>query len=232
MGRTTALLMVACMLLQGQGSAPAQEKNFTVLFKGNLTTRLNPTATDPITRFQPQEFTNFYGTEIELKYQFTNWNLAVSLSADYIAVSETRPLRVSFQTEVPTEDGYEAIPVEITGYFLIPASGPTVRIFMGGGGGVYFGHRHYSIAGVEAPVTSSRPGFGIHVVAGLSYYFMSWLSMTAEMKFRDLQFHSTNAFSAAGIPYGDFFLKIPQTPFESTVQTDGIVFQLGVGVSF
>jgi hypothetical protein len=232
MGRMTALGIVACMLLQGQGSAPAQEKNITVLFKGNLTTRLNPSAANPIATSQPQEFTNFYGTGIEIKYQFSSWNLAFGLSADYLRVFQASPLHVSDQTEVPTEDGYEAIPIEMTGYFLIPASGQTVRIFMGGGCGVYFGRRHYSIAGVEAPVTSSRPGFGIHVLGGVSYYFMNWLSLTAEMKFRDLQFRSTNAFSIPSISYQNLLFKIPQAPFESTVQTDGVIFQLGVGVSF
>jgi len=236
MGRIIALGVALWMLFLMREVSPAQEKNFTLQLRGNLTTRtelfLNPNAADPLARSQSVELTNFYGSGIELKYQFSGWNLAVALSADYLRVSQSRPLRVSFRTEVPGEDGYEAIPVELTGYFIIPASGPTLRIFMGGGCGVYFGRRHYSIAGVDAPVTDSRPGFGIHVLGGVSYYFMNSLSLTAEMKFRDLQFHSTNAFEVSSIPYQNFLINVSKTPFESSVQTDGVVFQLGVGLSF
>lgn len=236
MGRIIALGVGVWMLFLVREVSPAQEKNFTLQVRGNLTTRtelfLNPNAADPLARSQSVELTNFYGSGIELKYQFPGWNLAVALSADYIRASQSRPLRVSFRTEVPGEDGYEAIPVELTGYFIIPASGPTVRIFMGGGCGAYFGRRHYSIAGVDAPVTDSRPGLGIHVLGGVSYYFMNSLSLTAEMKFRDLQFRSTNAFEVSSIPYQNFFINVSKTPFESTVQTDGVVFQLGLGLSF
>jgi hypothetical protein len=97
---------------------------------------------------------------------------------------------------------------------------------------VYFGRRQYTLAGVEAPVTGTRPGFGIHVLGGVSYHFTDWISLIGEMKFRDLQFHSTNTFQVSRIPYQGSFIAVSQTPFESSVQTDGIVFQLGVGVSF
>ena len=126
------------------------------------------------------------------------------------------------------EDGYRAIPVELTGYFMIPFSTKKVGIFIGGGAGLYFGKRTYRLAGVEAPVVESSPGFGIHVLAGLSYSFTPWISLVGEMKFRDLQFTSSNAFSVPQITYNGAVITVGQEPFASRVNTDGIVFQLGV----
>ncbi len=234
----TSLLSVAVVMALAGSCAllQAQERNLTVLVKGNLTTRtslyLNPNSPDPVERAQSLDLVDFFGSGIEIKYLIPRSSIAVGISADYLRFQESNPITVSFRTTVPVEDGYTAIPVEATGYFIIPASGQTVKVFIGGGVGVYFGRRQYTLAGVEAPVTDTRPGFGIHVLAGLSYYFMDWLSLNGEMKFRDLQFHSTNAFRTSRIPYQGSFITVSQTPFESSVQTDGIVFQLGVGVSF
>ena len=214
----------------------AQEGTLTILVKGNLTTRtslfLNPNASDPLARAEALDLVDFFGSGLEIKYFFPQTSLAVSISSDYLHFRQSNPIQVSFHSSVPAEDGYVAIPVEATGYFIIPASGQTVKAFIGGGVGVYFGRRLYTLAGVEAPVVDTRPGFGIHVLGGISYHFTDWFSLVGEMKFRDLQFRSTNAFQLTRIPYQGSFITVSQTPFESSVQTDGIVFQLGIGVSF
>jgi hypothetical protein len=226
--------LLAAVAVSGSLLVQAQERNLTVLVKGNLTTRtslfLNPNSPDPVARVQAFDLVDFFGSGLEIKYLLPRSNIAFSISADYLRFKEPRPIRVSFRTDVPTEDGYVAIPVELTGYFVIPASGQTVKVFIGAGGGVYFGRRQYSVAGVETEVTDTRPGFGIHVLGGVSYHFTSWLALVGEMKFRDLQFRSTNAFRVSQIPYQGALITVSQTPFESSVQTDGIVFQLGIGV--
>lgn len=236
--RSTSVFVVAGAIVLAGHCAPvlAQERNLTVLVKGNLTTRtslfLKPNSPDPLERAQSLDLTDFFGSGIEIKYMIPRTSLAVSISADYLRFRQSSPIPVSFRTKVPAEDGYVAIPVEATGYFVIPASGQTVRVFIGGGIGVYFGRRDYTLAGVSAPVVATRPGFGIHVLAGVSYHFTDWFELMGEMKFRDLQFHSTNAFQVSRVPYQGSFITVGQTPFESSVQTDGIVFQFGVGVSF
>jgi hypothetical protein len=122
--------------------------------------------------------------------------------------------------------------VEATAYFLIPVSGPIFGVYMGGGVGLYTGRRIYSIAGVDAGTTDYGQGFGIHVLGGFSFQFNNWFSLNAEMKFRDLQFNTTNAFSVSRIRYQSATVNVSQTPFESQVHTDGIVFQLGAAISF
>jgi hypothetical protein len=233
--RTVVWVAVVIVLAGAAVAARGQERNLTVLVKGNLTTRSslfpNLNSADPTERAESVDFTDFLGSGVEIKYFFPRGSLAVGISADYLRFRTSNPITVSFRTRVPSEDGYVAIPVEATGYFIIPASGQTVKVFIGGGMGVYFGRREYSVAGVDAPVVTARPGFGIHVLAGVAYRFTDWFELTGEMKFRDLQFHSTNAFPVSRVPYQGSLISVRQTPFESSVQTDGIVFQLGVGVS-
>lgn len=237
MGCRRVIRVAGVMFLAGAAViVRGQERNLTILVKGNLTTRTslfpNLNSPDPTERAESLDFTDFLGTGVEIKYLFPNASLAVGISTDYLRFRESKAIPVSFRTLVPSEDGYVAVPVEATGYFIIPASGQTVKVFIGGGLGVYFGRREYSLAGVDAPVVTTRPGFGIHVLAGVGYRLTDWFELTGEMKFRDLQFHSTNAFPVSRVPYQGSLISVSQTPFESSVQTDGIVFQFGVGVSF
>ncbi len=237
MGCRRVIRVAGVMFLAGAAViAEGQERNLTILVKGNLTTRTslfpNMNSPDPMERAESLDFTDFLGSGVEITYLFPNASLAVGISADYLRFRESNAIPVSFRTQVPSEDGYVAVPVEATGYFIIPASGQTVKVFIGGGLGVYFGRREYSLAGVEAPVVATRPGFGIHVLAGVGYRLADWFELTGEMKFRDLQFHSTNAFPVSRVPFQGSLISVSQAPFESSVQTDGIVFQFGIGVSF
>lgn len=216
--------------------ARGQEKMFSVVVKGNFTTGSqlfpNPNSGDALERNQFFPIEDFFGFGVELKYHIPETNIALGLSADYIRTTTLRLIFRSPTVAVPEEDGYRVLPVELTGYFHIPVAGPTFGIYMGGGGGAYFGRRIYRIADVEADPVDEGHGFGIHVLGGLSYHFTEWFSLNAEMKFRDLQFESSNAFSVSRIPYRGTFINVSTEPFESRVHTDGILFQVGAAVSF
>jgi hypothetical protein len=211
--------------------ARAQDGGLSVVLKGNYTTSAqifpNPNASDPFARSQSFSLEDFLGGGVEVRYRIPGSTLAFGVSVDRIAAETQRVISSTTGRGVPVDDGYSAIPVELTGYFIIPVSTEQVGIFMGGGAGVYFGRRTYRVAGVEAPVVSTSPGFGIHVLAGLSYSFTEWFSLVGEMKFRDLQFTSSNAFSVPRITYNGAVITVGQDPFASRVNTDGIVFQLG-----
>lgn len=205
----------------------------TITAKASLTTSsqifVNPDSPDPIEQnsFVPLE--NEVGGGIEIKYTFTNMNLALSMSAEYLS---TRVTGQSSASGLPVEDGYKVVPVEITAYFIVPISGPELRIFMGGGGGAYIGERVYRLGGVEAPSVGSKTGFGIHVLGGASYHITPFLSLTGEMKFRDLQFDTANAFQTSHIFFNGRIVEVGTEPFSSRVHTDGVIFNFGVAFSF
>ena len=224
--------LCSCPLVHGA----AQEPLFSVVAKANLTTAarlfLNPNASDAYARAQSVSFTDFFGYGAEIRYHIPGTTLAVGLSADYIVSSDTRTITAAAQRAVPAEDGYRVIPVELTGYFRIPIIEGRFGVYMGGGLGVYFGERQYSVAGLSAATTETYPGFGIHVLGGVQYQVTEWFALSAEMKFRDAQFEATNSFAVPSIRYGDILVTLPQKPFESSIQTDGMVLQLGAAYSF
>lgn len=242
-------LCVACvvLLICAGRQGTAAEKFFSLVFRGNLTTGSQlfpmPNASDPFDRAQYLPINDILGVGIELRYRIPETNLAFGISAEYLRTTTDNntvsfyggpnsPIKVVGNSRIPVEDGYRVIPLEATGYFLIPISGPTFGVYMGGGAGAYFGHRIFRIAGTEAGATNSGVGFGIHVLGGMSFTFTDFFALSAEMKFRDLQFESTNAFSRATIHYGDSDVSVSTEPFDSRVHTDGIVFQLGAILSF
>ena len=212
--------------------AVAQDGDLAVILKGNLTSSVeiypNPKSSDPGLRAQYYSLDNVIGAGVEVRYRIPESLVAIGLSSDYLHAVQSRSVPMASRQEVPVEDGYTVVPVEFSAYFIIPASGPTLGLFMGGGVGAYFGRREYSFAGVSAPVVSTAPGFGIHVLAGVSYRVMEQFSVVGEMKFRDLQFQSTNAFQVDQISAGGAVFNVGRRPFESRVQTDGVVFQIGV----
>ncbi len=216
--------------------ASAQEHPWTLIANGILTSSsqiyYNPYSADPILRSQYLELSGFFGYGLELKYQIPESHVAFGLSVDRGNARNTAPLSGYLDQTIPVDDGYSVIPVELSGYFLIPISGNTFSLFMGGGTGVYFGKRIYAIGGTDADLVSTSPGFGIHVLAGASFRFTERLSVVGQMKFRDVQFESTNQFSATPILYEGTQIRVSRTPFTSSIHTDGIVFQLGLGVSF
>jgi len=214
----------------------AQESNLSIVLRGNLTTAsrifTDPNSPDPVERSQFFSLENFFGYGVEVRYQISETNIALGLSGDYISTSVGQSVSLSSAKSVPVEDGYRVIPVEITGYFLIPVSGQTLGIYMGGGVGGYFGRRVYTYGDVEAPTIRQGHGFGIHVLGGLSYRFAEWFSVLAEMKFRDLQFQTTNQFASPTVTYQGMPIAVSQAPFDGLIHTDGVMFQLGTAFIF
>lgn len=232
MGSTRTLMVLGIVLATLSQSRAVEGKNFSILLKGSLTTGSqlfpNPNSSDEFQRAQFFSLKDIFGYGIEVRYRLPETDLAIAVSVDYLRAIQSR-----LYNKFPEEDGYRVIPVELTGYFIIPLSGETIGVYMGGGAGAYFGRRIYRFANTEAPSIDQGVGFGIHVLSGVSYRFNNIISLNAEMKFRDLQFNSANQFSVTQIQYGQTRVPPPTTkPFESRVHTDGIIFQLGVALEF
>ena len=230
-GRIALILAAVLTFIHG---ARGGEKQFHVVLKGNLTTGSqlfpNPESTDEVKRSSRVFLDNSLGYGLELRYIMPEINLAVGAGAEYIKTTTSFTNFVSGNRSYQVEDGYQVIPVEVTGYFIIPLSGPFFGIYMGGGGGMYLGRRLYSIGGVAAGSVDLGHGFGIHVLGGISLALTETFSVIAEMKFRDLQFESSNAFPVSTIRSNGNVITVPTSPFPSRVHTDGIVFQLGTAL--
>jgi hypothetical protein len=232
-GRGVRLLLVVATAALAAAPLRAGDGPFSVILKGNLTTSsliyVTPDAADPVAKGNTLDLTGTFGYGAEIRFRFPETSLALGLSTDYI---RSRGAGTLSGTSIPTEDGYFAIPVELTGYFIIPLSGEYFGVYMGGGAGMYFGSRRYSLAGIEAATVENTPGFAIHVLGGISYRFLNSFQGMFEMKFRDLQFESVNAFNTRSIRYKDTVINVGTLPFKSRVETDGVIFQIGIAYTF
>lgn len=213
---------------------PAQELPWKIIVHGNVTTssQIFPFIddVDPVTRAQSYEVSASYGYGGEVRYQFPSSNVAVGLSIDIVKATLSRPFVVNQLATIPVSDGYSVVPVEVTGYFIIPFSGKVFGVYMGAGGGMYFGQRTLSIGGVDAPAYANPPGGGIHVLGGVSYSPLPFLSVLGEMKFRDVQFKATNKFASPTITYQGRRIAVTQLN-DAHIYTDGVIFQLGIAWS-
>jgi hypothetical protein len=223
----TALLIV---LLPGT-AASAGPGRWSVSVHGALTTASklfpNSNARDEFTRGTFSPIDAVFGVGADARGDFPGTGLRLGIGAEYItaSVSSTVP---NTATPIPVEDGYTAIPVELTGYFTIPVGGDRLDFYMGGGAGIYFGERKYSYAGVGA-VTLDRSAIpGIHVLSGLEYLADGPFSVRAEVKFRSIQLETVQKFPVSAAVYGGTTVPLPQDAFTSRIQIDGMHVTLGV----
>jgi len=223
------ILLLSCELRAQDGIA-------SVVVWGSWTTdgQIFPEAgaAGPLSRSQSYPISDVPGFGAEIRYRFPASSIVIGLGAGVVESREHRSQLLSSGRALPVEDGFRAIPVELSGYFVLPFSGQDLRVYMGGGGGVYFGERRPAFAGVSAPVVDAQPGFGIHVSAGIGWRFFDRFVLLGEMKFRDLQFSSTNAFQTDRTEYQGALVNLGSQPFSSTIHVDGVVFQFGLSAEF
>ena len=231
--RAAAVLAAAILCLAAR--AAAQEHLWTLVARGTLTTSSqlfpNPNSSDAAARARSYELNAAFGYGAELRYFLSDAHVALGISAEYLQAKLSLPIVLAnSRNEIPVSDGYTVIPVELSGYFLIPFSGRTFGVYMGGGVGIYPGWREYSVGNVASTTGSVSPGAGIHVLAGISYRPFPRLSVLGEMKFRDLQFKATNTFPRSRVVYQGISVPVSATN-QATIHTDGVIFQLSVGLS-
>ncbi len=229
------ILAAGFLCLAAAAPAAAQERAWMVLLKGTVTTSSqlfpNPNSSDAVARAQSYELNAAYGYGAEVRYFLPEAHVALGLSVEYLQATVDLPITTANTgTVIPVSDGYTVVPIEFTGYFLIPFSGATFGVYMGGGGGVYPGWRQYSVGNVASTPGSIAPGAGIHVLAGVSYRPLARLTILGEMKFRDLQFKTSNSFPGTRIIYQGIAVPVSAAN-DASIHTDGMIFQLGVGIS-
>jgi outer membrane protein W len=227
--------VMAFLIVFASSSRAGEEgglKSWLFTFHGTLTTGSqlfpNPNAADDFLRSDFVPIDNAIGYGGEVRYLIPDTYVAVGLGVEYLRKTTQTRFLTTATRGVSAEDGFQVIPVELTGYFIIPVSGPTFSLYMGGGAGGYFGKRIYSVNGVSAATVKEGRGFGIHVLAGLSFTFKDVFVLSLDMKFRDLQFETDNQFpnrSGSSVP-------LPPAAFPSQVHTDGVVFLIGTGICF
>jgi hypothetical protein len=210
------ILLVTLTLALGE-AAQSQEKLYSVAVKGNFTisSRLfhNIDAPNEFTRSQYISIDNIFGFGVDIRRAIDDTRLEVGIAAEYLRAKQKS------RTNPSVEEGYWTVPVELTGYFVIPFSSDRARLYIGGGLGMYFGERERTVGNQRSSVIASEPGVGIHVLTGFGYSFTDWFALRSELKFRDIQFEST-------------ILGDNNEPSRARINVDGMVLDAGIVILF
>jgi opacity protein-like surface antigen len=225
--------MIVCCVLLGclQSRATAGDDRWSASLFGTLTTSSklfpNPNARDEFRRGEFSPINASFSVGADVRTEISAIGLNLGLSAEYITkrVTGTVPNTASI---IPIDDGYTAVPVELSGYFRIPVGGETINFYMGGGVGVYFGERSYHYAGVRATIADRELNGGIHVVSGLEYSLTELISVRSEIKFRNVQLESVQEFQKAVTVWKGTTVPLPHEPLPSRIQIDGMNLSLAV----
>lgn len=212
-------------------SAHAQDEIHAVTLFGNLVTSakifLNPLSSDPFERNATNDVSSMLSGS--LQYGFAMSSISrLQVSFEYLSGSETS--YDNYDTEIV--DGFRMYGVELSGIFLLPISGKRFLMYIGGGGGAYWGTREYAIAGHFARAPASNVSFGILTVFGLEYRVLPPFSVKLELRFRDPQIDTENAFGRPTIDVRGVTYHLPTRPFPSKVNVNGNVYSLGVCWAF
>ena len=227
------ILAYACLsLLVGAPAALSQERNYTLAVTGSFTTssKLFYNIDDPneIARNQYLSLSNVLGVGIDIRRRIEESGLAVGISVEYISKLDDISESVSSTAIAAVKDGFVVVPIEATGYFTIPFSSERAQMYMGGGAGIYLGARHYQYSTDSARVIDQKPGYGIHILTGFCYRISPVIGLRSELKFRDVQFQSTNVFlpSYVSLPAPNY------QPFSSRINIDGMTLTVGLAAFF
>jgi hypothetical protein len=192
----------------------------------------HPDDPDELVRSQFLPLNDIFSAGVDIRHVVEDLRIQIGVSAEYISKTDIISIPLSSSGSVPVRDGFTAIPVELSGYFFIPLGDEKIRFYMGGGGGAYFGTRRYSFAGAEAVPVERNIGFGIHVLSGAQYALGEAMVLRSELKFRDVQFETTNRFEQLSTTYVGRTILLDQTPLRSRVNIDGMTLTLGLVFRF
>ncbi len=237
------------MSLVGGHPARAQDRLTSIALTGNLTTssRLfyDPDSPDEVARAEYYPFSGIWGGGIDVRREIPELRLTFGCSVELLWKSDVfivpvnsaplplpAPPGTTVPVDVPVRDGFYAVPVELSAYFTIPVRTDEFHLYIGGGGGAYFGDRRYQFAGEQSVTTDRSAGYGIQITTGSEFTPVPSFSMRLEVKFRDVQFRSVHRFLASTTVVDGMVVPRPSSPIASRINIDGMNLALHFAYNF
>ena len=219
------LLIGSPLFAQYENSNIAVSLNYSFITSSKI--YLSPNAQDPILRNQYAEMSGSKSYGIDIRFKISD-PLIIGISSEYFKSPDNHtPLPVGGFL-IDAIDNFTLIPVELTLYYHIPFSTEKFKFYMGGGAGLYFGRQSRTFSDVTTSDNGSESAYGIHVCTGMEYIANEYISLRAEMKFRDPEFNMKNKYSKQVFEYKGRPLLLPRESFETKANVDGIMFTVGL----
>ncbi len=176
-----------------------------------------------------------YGGELTYNPNIRDLDIVFFVSAEYLKARDDQ-LALYFQQDtnsanVRFTEEYRLFPIEAGLKWNLPVGTERFKIYIGGGGGLYFGSRTRTLGNLKSTESSVNPGFSLNVLAGLEYFVARNLSLDFEFKFREASFDSESRFSTDYITVKGIDFRL-DNPFYSRIIVDGPRLSLGFRYHF
>lgn len=230
-------LAVAALIAAATIPLVAQEASweFSIGFRGTLTTSAKlfylPEDSSEIVRSRYETLKNVLGAGLEMRIRPPGSSIFFSLSGEYQRKTLEQQQLLGFTTPpsvLPTESGYWMIPIEATINVDVPLGSDRFGLVMGAGAGIYYAERLLSVVGVPAVAENVRPAFGLHIRTSAEYLITNWMTVMAELRFRNPQITTTNRFQELSRTVGDDLVEFPQDEIPGRLDVDGMIVALGI----
>jgi hypothetical protein len=217
------------------------EKKFSITLYGTYISASqlleNPRSSNPIERDVTTELNGGYGYGAELNYTppLFETGLIIYASAEYFKVTSDNIIYRLYEGEnrvsVRFTEKFTLIPLELGIKWHLPVSTDNFKIYIGGGGGIYFGDRTRNFAGMTSENIAKTPGFSLNVLTGLEYYIARNLSANFELKFREASFDAESKYSKGIVNINGNNYNITN-PFYTRFIIDGVRISAGFKYQF
>ena len=123
------------------------------------------------------------------------------------------------------------IPLELGIKWLLPVSTDNFKLYIGGGGGIYFGDRTRTMQNLVSSNIEKTPGFSLNILSGIGYYIARNISVNFELKFREASFDIESKYNSNIININGTQYSIT-TPFYTRFNVDGVRISAGLKYQF
>lgn len=240
--KTIIKILTVLSIFLGYQSSQAQIFSLASVYEGlslsvtgnyisSASIQLYPNSSNIVERNSFEELTGGYGYGVSLRKKFLRDDLFIGITTEYIEIEDSE-LSQLIQSDtnylrVRATERIWMIPIEMSLIFNVPSITDELRVYLGGGVGVYFGNRVRKILDMESETKSKDALLNIHVLSGLEYFFEENVSAMFEVRFRQAQYRVESSY-----PTGEAVIDGKTYTFEqnmnSKIFVDGLKLSLGI----
>jgi outer membrane protein W len=229
------LFVLISIPVWGQSNGKEWSISINSVYTTSAKIYLNPNSSDNIIRYGYFPLQGIVSPQVEFMYQIDE-DILLSLSLEYMKSTSSgfnlTALSGNNTVSVLVEDGFLMIPIEFSGYYILPFSSEKFKFLMGGGVGYYIGSQIRKFGDEEVSTVSRPSAYGIHVMLTMDYMIKENIAIRGEMKFRDPQFNVTTKYNKLDVNYNGGVIHLNNQTFDSKINVDGISFILGITFHF
>ncbi|MBS1550979.1 MAG: outer membrane beta-barrel protein [Bacteroidetes bacterium] len=206
-----------------------------VTYVSSASIQLNPFSADLSKKTLTEELSGGYGYGLTIRKKMFRDDITFGISAEYMKINDRELVQLlnndSSAVRVRVSEELTVIPLEFTGYFNLPDFSENLRIFLGGGVGVYFGDRKRSVLNISSSTISKKIGFSLVVLSGMEYKISDEISGVFEIKFREAEYKVKSEFPVSGIVINNVNYEFDKELY-SKIFVDGLKLSFGISYNF